>query len=558
MNKSKVIGIIAIVLIIGGAVLFKVGSGKGWWTRMASGGGGVQPESVKGSGVDIGPVSGYALDTVDLGGEKVPLVRVPLDTWGGYAAIFAANGGSKPSKDSLFYKKGKFAVEFVKTESAKEQLDGFAAGRFLALWSSMDSLPLLHQALKSDRRAIPQVFGIFDWSTGGDGILVKEGIRGAKDLKGKTVLTSGNTPNNFFLLWLLAQVGVSPSEVKLLYLPDGPAALKAFKSRADIDAWVTWSPFMEECVDSGSKNFVRGSRLLISSRDANQLIADVYFTRLDFARDHPEILTAFNEAMMEGVDLLESNPEPAFRAMAEFFELEGGVVEARAMLDKVHIANLPESRMFFDVENPINAFKIYYMAREYYKAAGAIPGTAELEAESVIWTKGLESIASRGLFAHQKNRVLSSFNRQSAFDIADLEGQKVVLAEDVEIYFEAQKIEFDIDSAKEEMRRNRAALSKITEQMNILGTTVVKLIGHLDTTKVAEFKAKGTQAFIEASSQAKLLSKKRAEFIKKLLVERYKCDASRIFTEGKGWEQPVDESDPDKNRRVEVRFLSFE
>ena len=43
-------------------------------------------------------------------------------------ALFAANGGSKPSKDSLFYKKGKFAVEFVHTESAKEQLDGLAAG----------------------------------------------------------------------------------------------------------------------------------------------------------------------------------------------------------------------------------------------------------------------------------------------------------------------------------------------------------------------------------------------------------------------------------------------
>lgn len=558
MNKSKVIGIVVIVLIIGGAVLFKVGSDQGWWKRLASGGDGPQPESVKGSGVDIGPVSGYALDSVDLGGEKVPVIRVPLDTWGGYAAIFAANGGSKPSKDSLFYKKGGFAVEFVHTEDAKEQLDGLAAGRFLVLWSSMDSLPLLHNALRTDRRAIPQVFGIFDWSTGGDGILVKEGIKSAKDLRGKTVMTSGNTPNNFFLLWLLAQSNISPSEVKLLYLPDGPAALKAFKSRADIDAWVTWSPFMEECTDSGSRSYVKGSRLLISSRDANQLIADIYFTRLDFAKDHPEMLTAFNEAMMEGVDLLETNPEPAFRAMAEFFELEGGTAEARSMLDKVHIANLPESRMFFDMENPINAYKIYYMAREYYKAAGALPATADLEAETVIWTKGLDDIARRGLFASQQNRILSSFNRQAAFDIADLEGQKVVLAQDVEIYFEAQRIEFDLDSTREEMRRNRALLEKITEQMNILGTTVVKLIGHLDTTKVEEFKAKGTQAFIEASSQAKLLSKKRAEYIKKLLVEKYKCDGTRIFTEGKGWEQPVDESDPDKNRRVEVRFLSFE
>jgi len=65
-----------------------------------------------------------------------------------------------------------------------------------------------------------------------------------------------------------------------------------------------------------------------------------------------------------------------------------------------------------------------------------------------------------------------------------------------------------------------------------------------------EFKQKGQQEFIEASAQAKLLSKKRAEFIKKTLVERYKCDPERIVTEGKGWEQPIDATDHAANRRV--------
>jgi len=94
--------------------------------------------------------------------------------------------------------------------------------------------------------------------------------------------------------------------------------------------------------------------------------------------------------------------------------------------------------------------------------------------------------------------------------------------------------------------------------MEVLGTTIVKLVGHLDTSKVEEYKAKGQQIFIEASAQAKLISKLRAEFIKKILVEKYGCNPDRIITEGKGWDMPVDNVDQAKNRRVEVKFYSFE
>ena len=105
---------------------------------------------------------------------------------------------------------------------------------------------------------------------------------------------------------------------------------------------------------------------------------------------------------------------------------------------------------------------------------------------------------------------------------------------------------------------NLVLLNKVSEQTKFLATTIVKLVGHLDTTKVADFKAQGNQAYIEAGAQAKLISKKRAEFIKKVLVEEYSIDPQRIVTEGKGWDNPVDVNEPSKNRRVEVKFISLE
>ncbi|OHD14136.1 MAG: hypothetical protein A2086_00265 [Spirochaetes bacterium GWD1_27_9] len=514
--------------------------------------------STKPKGLSIAGFGGYKLEKVNIEGEEIPLIKIPLVTWGGYAALFAANGGIKPSKDSLFYKNGKFVVELIREEDSNVQLQNYANGNYPIIWSTMDMLPLLYDALKGDKRVIPQTFGVFDWSFGGDGIIVRGNVKTPKDLKGKRIVTSGNTPSNFFLLWLLAQTGLYPSDVIIQYVPDAIEAKDAFIKDSKIDACVTWSPFLYEITDPNSKSFVDGSRLLITSKDANQLIADCYLTRLDFMKEHPEIIEAFSKSMMEGFDLFQTNKQKTFNDMASLFKLPGGANEASLMLGDVHLANFPENQMFFNLENSISAYKIFLLSNEYYKALGSLDASASYEAENIINTSFLEKLASKNLFSNQTNTIKNSFNQQGSFNIADLESKNIVLSEDLQLYFDPQKVDFEFGSQQEEIIKNKKYLKNIAEQMNILGTTIVKLIGHLDTTKVEEFKSQGQQIYIEASAQAKLISKKRAEFIKKILIEKYGCDKDRIFTEGKGWDIPLDPTDQSKNRRVEVKFFSFE
>ena len=553
--KRVVIGIVILVLVVGAGAAYKFliapgagggGSGAGAALQFAR----VENPKVQGIG-------GYALSSVDLGEGPVPLLRIPLDTWGGYAALFAANGGVKPSKDSQFYKKGKFAVELVSEESSQAQLDGYASGKYPIIWAPMDSLPLLFDALKSDKRVLPRVLGLFDWSSGGDGIVVRDSIKRAADLKGQIVLTSSNTPFSFLLLWYLAQNGLSGQDVKVVYIDDGPKALKLFKSDKRIAAWVTWTPFLTDVVQSSSSSYVAGTRVLISSRDANQLIADTYIVRNDLFQDKPELMAAFCEAMMEGSRLVAEGSGAAFNAMATFYKLPNAA-EAKAMLSDVHIANFPENQMFFDEANPIGAQKIFLLAQEYYKQLGALGPSVSYEPDRVLAPAPLQSLAKKGLFAAQKNTIRDSFNKKASFDIGDLESQRVVLTNSIQLWFEAQRLDFDLKSGRPEIKENIALLGKVAEQTSFLGTTVVKLVGYLDTSKVADFKAQGNQAFIEASAQAKLISKKRAEFIKSVLVQNYKIDAQRIVTEGRGWDNPLDEKDPAKNRRVEVKFISLE
>ena len=561
MKKSFWIGLVVLVAIVGVAL---------GWRFLTPSGAKARPGAVSvAPGTDnlpaarieplrIAGIGGYSLSDVDLGDGPVPLLRIPLDTWGGYAALFAANGGTAPNKESVFYKRYKFAVEIVSEESAQAQLDGYAAGRWPVIWSGMDGLVLLYDAFRADKRVVPQAIGLFDWSVGGDGILVRDFIRKPQDLKGATILTSYPTPYCFFLLWYLAQLDINPLDVKVVHVDDGGKALETFRDNPGIAAWVTWTPYLTDAVDEGSDGYVPGVRLLMTSKDANQLIADVFVARNDFARERPEIVKGLVGGMMEGVDILATSPGTAFAAMAAFYKLEGGPAEAKSFLDEVHLANLPESVMFFDPENPIGAHKIFYLSQEYYKLLGALPADAAYDAGYAISTVGIEAAAATGRFEAQRNTIQDSFNREAALDINDLENQRVVLAADIRLYFEAQRLDFDPDADLEDIRQNMRLLGKVAEQMGFLGTTMVKLIGHLDTTRLEDFKSQGAQAFVEASAQAKLISKRRAEFVKKLLVERFGVDPERIITEGRGWDQPIDALDPSANRRVEVQFLSFE
>ena len=506
-----------------------------------------EPLSITGAG-------GCSLGTVDLGEGPVPLIQIPLDTWGGYAGLFAANGGVKPNKNSLFYQKGKFAVELVNVESAQEQLNGYAAGRWPIIWAPMDSLPLLREAVKSDKRITPKVIGLFDWSAGGDGIIVRNYIKKPIDLKDKIVLTSSNSPYSFLLLWYLSQIGLTGNDVKVVWVDDGDKALEMFKNDKNIAAWVSWTPYINDVVNQSSSSYIPDTRLLITSKDTNQLIADTFITRNDLLQEKPEIMKAFVEAIIEGSQKVDNT---TYTTMASFYKLKDAN-EAKAMMGDVHLANFPETKMFFDESNPIGAFKVFFLAEEYYKQIGVIPSDSNGNPEQVISSGLIAKIDASGIFKNQKNMIADSFNKKAAFDISDLENQRVILANDIKLYFEAQKLDFDVNSTDPNIKSNMKQLSEVAQQTKVLATSIIKLTGHLDTAKVEEIKSQGQQKFIEASAQAKLLSKKRAEYIKKVLIEVYKVDADRIITEGKGWNEPMEGAKPEDNRRVEVQFISLE
>ena len=161
-------------------------------------------------GEKLPPVKGVS--AYKWGADKV--VNFPINVWIGWLPIVAANGGFSPNADSIFAKKYGFKVNLKLIDDPVVARDAFAAGESHVLWGTLDMMVLFAPDLMKDSRSAPRIFQQIDWSSGGDGIVVRGAIGSVADLKGKTIVYAQNSPSQYFINNLLLNAGVQPSAVK--------------------------------------------------------------------------------------------------------------------------------------------------------------------------------------------------------------------------------------------------------------------------------------------------------------------------------------------------------
>ena len=116
-------------------------------------------------------VSAYKWNAAD------KIVKFPINVWIGWLPIVAANHGFTPNPESIFFKKYGFKVNLKLIDDPVVARDAFAAGESHVLWGTLDMMVLFAPDLMKDSRTAPRVFQQIDWSTGGDGIVVRDSDR---------------------------------------------------------------------------------------------------------------------------------------------------------------------------------------------------------------------------------------------------------------------------------------------------------------------------------------------------------------------------------------------
>ena len=474
---------------------------------------------------------------------KEKIVRFSYNVWAGWLPVIAANHGTKPNPDSIFAKKYGFRVEMVLMDDPVAARDAFAAGEVHTLWGTADMMVLLAPELVKDTRTAPRIAQQIDWSSGGDGIVVRSSIRSVADLRNKTVTLAQNSPSEYYLTSLLLSAGLRPADVKVRYTATAFEAAAAFVADKRVDACVSWAPDIYKIPER-----VAGTRVLSSTSDANKLIADVYAVRADFTRDHPEIVDGLVAGIFEGMDYVKQSPEQAAKWMADAFGMKPE--EVMSMRNDAHPTNFAENVQFFlNSSNPTNFERTWKNASYIYRELGRI--NAPLPFDQVMDFSFIKRLQEKGSFVHQRDESIAAFTPSN---FRKVPAESPILTQTIRINFypnsanpyEPSRDEYGNAVVGKLYDPNvDATLEQVARLSGQFARAVILIEGHTDSSMRGRVPVQAVRD----------LSLARAEAIRRALVEKFKFDPNKFSIQGKGWDVPADPNDPNNqalNRRVEI------
>src|SRR5687767_15840315 len=161
-------------------------------------------------------------------------VAIGISGWTGFAPLTLA-------KEAGIFKKHGLDVDIKKIPQKDRHL-AIASGDIQCAATTVETWIVWN----ANGVATTQNFQL-DKSFGADGMIVKPGIAKIADLKGKTVAASApGTAPYFTLAWMLKKNGLSVKDVKVVNLEPQAAANAFVAGTADLDAGMTYEPYMSE------------------------------------------------------------------------------------------------------------------------------------------------------------------------------------------------------------------------------------------------------------------------------------------------------------------------
>lgn len=153
-------------------------------------------------------------------------------------------------------------------------------------------------------------------TSGGASLVVRAGITGPTDLKGKKLATPqlGNTQDVALRFWLKAQglTATKDGGGDVSILPQAnSAAVQAFKAGAIDGGWLP-EPYATSLVTAGGKVLIDERTLWPDGR----FVTTNIIVRTEFLTQHPETVRAFLEAHLDALDAISKDPAAAQTAVA--------------------------------------------------------------------------------------------------------------------------------------------------------------------------------------------------------------------------------------------------
>jgi len=455
-------------------------------------------------------------------------IKVAIVLWGGYAGGIMANGGMTPNRDSVFTRDYGVEVEMLQIDDFEKSRDAFRAGGDKGgvdiMWSTVDAYALEYGGLS---RLAPKAILQYDWSRGGDAIAVDRSIRTVGDLKGKRLACAEATPSHYFGLYVLTQGGLTNRDVDWVFTASAVDAANVFKA-GKVDAAVSWSP--DVYVAARERD---GGHILASTKEASNLIADIFVARGDFLQNHPEDARRFVAGWLKGVDMVQKNPERTAVLLQKSLTGVNTLDDARGMLQDVKLPSYAENRAFFDPRGSlVNYYTIYQTAQNIWRKIGKISSVNP--AQQTVDTRFLEAAAE--FFPQTGAAKPDEFD----FKAPPKRDAAPILTKTVSIYYPTGSAVLD-ENAKAVLD------SQVVDLAATFGNAYLRISGNTDNA---------------GSRDANMrLSRARAEAVAQFLVSKG-FDRDKFEVVGNGPDKPLADNATDagraKNRRTDFEIIARE
>lgn len=215
-----------------------------------------------------------------------------------------------------------------------------------------------------------QIVFVFDRSLGADGILATKAINTVADLKGKKVAFEPGFTGHFFLLSLLDEVGLSPSDIEVVPMDTGSAG-SAFVAGA-VTAAVTWEPWI------GKYKERKDAHILVTSRDKPGLIIDVLYMNTQTIKQRPADVSKLITAMGKATDWYFKNVDEGDQIVAKFWKLS--IQEEKDAVAGMKFMSLSENARFFGTaSSPGQLLRTVQKANDLWFKAGVTKKTVDAD-----------------------------------------------------------------------------------------------------------------------------------------------------------------------------------
>jgi ABC-type nitrate/sulfonate/bicarbonate transport system substrate-binding protein/outer membrane protein OmpA-like peptidoglycan-associated protein len=513
--------------------------------------------------------------------------QVPIITWGGDIATVLANGNqTATARGSIFAGKG-LDLRLVREDVFSKQLEAYLGGKSPYLRGTVGMLNLAADALARDPRTRPVVIYQLTWSAGGDALVVKPGIGGARDLKGKTIALQAYGPHVDYMTKILADAGLQPRDVKIKWLPDltgsDDTAMAALQA-GDADAAFVITPdalvlTSGGSVGTGAEGSVRGARILLSTKTANRIIADVYAVRADYFESNRKAVEDFVRGLMLGEEKLRElvraksaragDYRSAMTAAATILlDSAQALSDAEGLFADAEFVGHAGNVQFFESANFPRRFSVIAQeSASTFAALGLASGSAKASVAGWDFASLRQGLTAAGPEAQrfdegQVAAVVARRQQQGTLDEGEIFS--------FEIFFEPNQNSFSADLYQD-------AFSKVVDLASTYGGAVITVEGHSDPMAYLRDQKDGKPEVVlgRVKQSAKNLSLSRAVAVRDSIVgfagrQGITLDDSQFAVVGHGIAQPrsgICGSDPcapknerewRSNMRVEFRILQVE